>query len=521
MPAAEPLIAELTRRYPGRVSTSALDRDSYGRDLWPRGLLAVQAGASASRPPDAIVWPTSTAEVAEIVRLAARAKVAIVPFGAGSGVCGGAIPLAGGITIDLKRMRRLLAFDREDGTATFECGIIGEHLEHELVRRRATLGHFPSSIMCSTLGGWLAARSAGQFSTKYGKIEDLVQSITLVDGTGAIHQLPAGGAPDLCQLIVGSEGTLGVITEAKLAISPAPESQIYGGWSFPRLSAGLEAMRRVLQRNLRPACLRLYDELDSFFHRSEKDSDEHDSQASPEDGFVDLLKRRVLGAALGRPHLINRAAATLLPLLPGHGGCLLVAGFEGEHGLTEAEHQSARIELLRAGGKELGPGPGQRWLRHRYAVSFRMSKIFDAGGFVDTMEVATTWDRLTDLYQAVRRAISPVAFIMAHFSHGYPDGCSIYFTFAGPGAATRVEGSGRTTKRPGGRWEAERLYDEIWRRGLSAANAAGATISHHHGVGLAKAPFMPAEHGAAMSVYRALKTVVDPEGISNPGKMGL
>ncbi len=382
--------------------------------------------------------------------------------------------------------------------------------------------------MCSTLGGWLAARSAGQFSTKYGKIEDLVQNVTFVDGRGKIHYLPAGGAPDLCQLVVGSEGTLGVLTEATLSISPAPELQIYGGWSFPRLSAGLEAMRRVLQRGLRPACLRLYDELDSFFHRSEKDHGEEQiptatGHTPDDDGFVELLKRRVLSSALARPHLINKAAGALLPLLPGlmGTGCLLVVGFEGERGLTEAEHQAARVELLRAGGKELGPGPGQRWLRHRYAVSFRMSKVFDAGGFVDTMEVATTWDRLTDLYRAVRAAISPIAFIMAHFSHGYADGCSIYFTFAGPGAATRSDVGGRSVKRPGGRWEAERLYDEIWRRGMQATTDAGATLSHHHGVGLAKAPFMPAEHGESMRIYRGLKNVIDPDGIANPGKMGV
>jgi alkyldihydroxyacetonephosphate synthase len=187
-------------------------------------------------------------------------------------------------------------------------------------------------------------------------------------------------------------------------------------------------------------------------------------------------------------------------------GCLRIVGFEGERSLCEAEAGAATVELERAGGRDLGAGPGERWLRHRYAVSFRMSKVFDAGAFVDTMEVATSWDKLLELYRAVREAVSPLAFVMAHFSHAYVDGCSIYFTFAARGGSPA---------------EAARKYDDIWRAGLGATANIGATLSHHHGIGLSKAPFMPAEHGAAMEIYRALKDVLDPQGIMNPGKMGL
>jgi alkyldihydroxyacetonephosphate synthase len=208
--------------------------------------------------------------------------------------------------------------------------------------------------------------------------------------------------------------------------------------------------------------------------------------------------------ALGRPELINKLAGSVLPLA--QDGCLLIVGFEGERGLTDAEARVAWAELSRAGGRDLGEGPGDRWLQHRYDVSFRMSKVFDAGAFVDTMEVATTWDKLLELYRAVREAIAPLAFVMAHFSHAYADGCSIYFTFAARGATPA---------------EAERRYDDIWRAALSAATRAGATLSHHHGIGLAKAPFMPAEHGEAMELYRALKDVLDPSNVLNPGKMGL
>jgi alkyldihydroxyacetonephosphate synthase len=510
---------------PARVSTTPPDRVAYARDLWPRGLLAVRAGDVAPFPPDAIVWPESVAEVQAIVRLAVEHGVPIVPFGAGSGVCGGTLPLRGGIVVDVKRMRRLVALDAANLTATFETGILGEHLEHELGRRGYTLGHFPSSIMCSTLGGWLAARSAGQCSSRYGKIEDMVRSVEVVLGTGErLDTADAGAGADLNQLLVGSEGTLGIFTRATLAIRPAPEARRMRGFRFPRLAAGCEAIRRLMQRGLRPSVLRLYDELDSFMHRRAGKAAPVPVE-SPQEGSMyarmlevigvdqpPALRRRAIAALLDRPALLNRAVSTLLPRLGA--GCLLVVGCEGERRLVEGEAAAVFRELEGAGGVDLGPGPGEHWLAHRYDVSFGLSKIFDAGAFADTMEVATTWDRLLELYRAVKRALAPHAFVMAHFSHAYPDGCSIYFTFA-----AAVPGGGQYDD--GARAAAERRYDEIWRAGLAAAHGAGATISHHHGVGLSKAAFMPDEHGEAMRVFHALKQVCDPHGIFNPGKMGV
>src|SRR4051812_20695223 len=509
------LIDELERMMPGRVSTTPPDRVAYARDLWPRGLITLSGGTPAAHPPDAVAWPTSTEEVAAIVRAAQRTSTPLVPFGAGSGVCGGTLPIRGGVVVDLKRMRSIVELDTHAGAATVEAGILGEHLEHELNRRNFTLGHFPSSIMCSTFGGWLAARSAGQFSTKYGKIEDMVRRLTFVDGRGDVHTVDADGAPSVAQWLVGSEGTLGIITRATVTVCPQPTTRLYRGWAFPRVAAGCEAIRRLLQRNLRPACVRLYDELDSFLHRGEKDHDGGAPESSALEHYLSLLtptgksvigewKKHAVALALTRPELVNKLAGSLLPYA--QQGCLLIVGFEGDKGLTEAEARAAAVELERAGGRDLGEGPGLRWLEHRYAVSFRMQKVFDAGAFVDTMEVATTWDKLLELYRAVREAVSPLAFIMAHFSHAYADGCSIYFTFAarGNGAA-----------------DAEKKYDDIWRAGLSAVSKVGATISHHHGVGLSKAPFMPEEHGTSMEIYRALKDVLDPYGIMNPGKMGL
>ena len=524
--ALQPELAKLTS--PSRVSITPPDRTAYARDLWPRGLIGVQAGQLAPSPPDAIVWPETVEEVQAIVRFANVNKVAIVPFGAGSGVCGGTLPVEGGIIVDMKRMRRVIAVDRDTLTATFEAGINGDHLEHELVRRGLTLGHFPSSIMCSTLGGWLAARSAGQCSTRYGKIEDLVRSVEFVDGTGALLRT---SDPQVMQLLVGSEGTLGLFTRAELAVRPIAEERHLGGFNFPSVKAGTEAMRRVMQAGLHPFVLRLYDELDTFVARrsAKKEHDEHDagiegaSLAQFIGGLVgpevarglanasgDLsrllpsLRKGLTALALSQTGIANKLVDLVMPRISG--GCLLVAGVEGDRALAAAEWRAVEKELLAAGGEALGPAPGERWLKNRYAISFNMSKAFDAGAFVDTMEVAVPWERLGELYDSVRAAVSPLAFVMAHFSHAYPDGCSIYFTYA---AAAQ------------GQVAATAQYDAIWRAALGAATRAGATISHHHGVGLLKAPFMATEHGEAMRVMRALKHALDPAGVMNPGKLGI
>jgi alkyldihydroxyacetonephosphate synthase len=316
--------------------------------------------------------------------------------------------------------------------------------------------------------------------------------------------------PDWVQLFLGSEGTLGVITRATLRVRPAPEVRLLRGWAFPRVGAGAAAIRAVLQRGLRPAVVRLYDQADTLVHRSSGHPRAEADLAEALAGETDL-ERRVAGArgwllrtALGHPRLLNRALDVAAPRLGG--GCLLIIGFEGDRELTEAEAACAKAELERAGGRDLGERPGLRWLENRYKISFQQSKVFENGGFVDTMEVAATWDRLLDVYHAVREAVTPHALVLAHFSHAYPDGCSIYFTFTSAGRD---------------RADAERRYDTIWRRGLSAVLAAGGTLSHHHGVGMSKQKYLPEELGVGMDLLRALKQALDPAGILNPGKLGL
>lgn len=522
---------------PRRVSVRTADLETYARDMWPRMLLGHREGLRTPHRPHAVVWPEHVREVVAIVRLAREHRVPIIPYGGGSGVCGGVVPVHGGITIDTKRMQALRAVRDADLVCDVEAGLSGERFERELARRGYTFGHFPSSIYCSTVGGWLATRAAGQLSTKYGKVEDRVAGLTVVTGRGEIvetdgpHRALRG--PSWTQLLLGSEGTLGIITSARLRLAPAPQLAVYRGFEVDDVATGVHAIRRVLQRGLRPAVIRLYDELDTLINSFGSHEDKSPQPRAPlppvatgalpawpgapaaaDDGILDRLigfargkhlRRDAMNAALGRSSLVNKLVGTVAEKVARR-GCRLVVGLEGARIRTEVEAALTFSELEAAGARDKGEDPGWAWLRHRYAVSYRMSPMFRDGAFVDTMEVAASWDRLSDLYHAVRDAIGRHAVVMAHFSHAYPDGCSIYFTFA----ATSPDAAA-----------GERLYDAIWRDGLEATTRVGGTISHHHGVGLLKAPYMAGEHREAMAVFEAAKRALDPDGVFNPGKMGL
>ena len=260
-----------------RVSTTLPDLVSYGGDFWPKLQIWKMGGDIERYPPDCVVWPESEAAIAAVVRFCVDHKVPVVPYGAGSGVCGGTLPLHGGVVVDVKRVGEpAFSIDRESLTVTAPAGLNGQHLEDRLETAGFTLGHFPSSIMCSTVGGWLAARSAGQFSSRYGKIEDMVVSLRVVLPDGSLLDTAdrAPGEPDWNQLLIGSEGTLGVITAATLRIHPAPASRSLRGFRFLHLNDALRAMRLVMQAGLRPMVLRLYDPFDSMMAlgRSEKRS---------------------------------------------------------------------------------------------------------------------------------------------------------------------------------------------------------------------------------------------------------
>lgn len=486
------------------VSASSPDRIAYARDLWPRHHLAVVAGHIADHRPGAVVWPESTAEVQSVVRFCAEEGIPLVPYGAGSGVCAGVLPHEQMVVLDLKRMKRWRKLDHEQPSLTVESGAMGIRLEEDLQTAGYTAGHFPSSILCSTVGGWIAGRGAGQCSGLYGKIEDMVTSLECVIGRGEVVTFSRRThGPDMTPLLIGSEGVLGVITAATLRLHPAPPARTFGAFSFPTVEAGFEAMRLMFQAGLRPAVCRLYDAFDSFMARMGSVS-KGKSRVARRKKHRDRVGAGTLAmrSALRVPGLLNRIVDAVGERRLG--GAKLVLVFEGpadegREGLARCREIATKLEA-----RDLGEGPARHWLEHRYSVSYRQAPMFMAGAFSDTMEVAAPWSRLADLYHGVRAALGKHVFVMAHLSHAYPDGCSIYFTFAAS-APTRDESEAR--------------YDEAWRAGLDAAIASGGTLSHHHGVGRSKAPKLGAELGLGVDVVHALRRTFDPTEIMNPGNL--
>lgn len=492
-----------------KLSGSDVDLLAYARDTWPMYQIRLQQGTVGSLP-GLVVWPDSTAQVAAVYRFAAARRIPVTPIGASSGVVGGGIPEEGGIVMDLKRLDRELEVQADDGIAIAGVGWNGMNLENELNRYGVTAGHFPSSLMCSSLGGWFAARSAGQLSTRYGKWEDRVRGVEWVYPDGTCEWLDAEGwGEGAIELLLGSEGTLGVATRVKFRVDPLAEARLFRSYEFGDVASGIEAMRRLLQNDVYPAVVRLYDPFDTLLHSNLKSAAGHGDAASG--GRVDpelaqwlkragkWVLRRAERYALTEPGLVQRMGERLAR------SALLILMFEGP--AESAAWQATTADELLAGlGKPLGEGPGRAWYRHRYNVSFKQAALFSSGGFVDTMEVAFPWSRLWAGYEAVRQALIGDVLLLAHFSHVYDTGGGIYFTFTG---------FRRDPK------DSERAYREVWRRGLDAVVRAGGTITHHHGVGLLKARWMADELKDGYAWLRNLKAAADPERIANPGKLGL
>lgn len=454
----------------GAVSTDPEDLAAHAHDWWPLALLRLRRGDVMALP-SAVVRPRSTEDVAVVLRWAQESRTGIVPFGGGSGVSGGAEAVAGAIALDTRAMDRVLAVDQKALTVTAQTGIMGRALEAHLEAQGLTLGHFPQSIDISTLGGWVAARSAGQKSARYGRLEDMILGLEVVLPGGSIvrtRPVPATAAgPDLARLFIGSEGTLGIVTEATLAVRPAPAVVTHGAYGFDTFTAGLDAVRRVAREELRPAVMRVYDEAD-----------------------VGIAFRD----APDRPE-----------------GALLVLRFEGD-ALAEAEEQAVRKIVAGIGGRDLGPGLAERWWEHRNDAvgTFRqimLNGLLGPAAAVDTMEVAGLWP-VDGLYRSIREALGGHADVVGcHASHVYPQGTCLYFTFVFVGSTD--EGA------------VEARYRAAWNAAAAAALGAGATVTHHHGVGLLKAEWLRQELGDGFEILRAIKRTIDPSGIMNPGKLGL
>jgi alkyldihydroxyacetonephosphate synthase len=421
--------------------------------------------------PMAVVFPARTEDVAETLRWAQETRTPVVPRGAGSGVCGGAQAIWRGVVLDLSRMDRILEIDPESQTATVEAGVRGDRLEEGLNAQGLTLGHYPQSLAISTVGGWIGGRSAGQASAAFGAIEDLVLGLTAVLPTGEVvrtRAVPRSAAgPDLASLFVGGEGSLGVVTEATLSASRLPGELRWLAFRPPDFGAGVEVARAITQSDVRPVVLRLYDDAD---------------------------------------------AAISFPGLHAEGGSALLVGLRKGTAIRASTH--AVREMAEEGGAvPLPEAYGTYWWEHRFdAVELYRrvmgeERMLGPGVLVDTLEVAAVWARIPELYEAVRRALSDRAAqaVGCHLSHTYRSGASLYFTFLLHAEDDR---------------KVERAYGECWRDAARACHEAGGTITHHHGVGVLKAPFMGEELGAGgLSLLRFLKRALDPAGILNPGKL--
>lgn len=444
------------------VRAGVADRMEASRDWWPlamawalRGEVAAVAGA--------VVRPADAEQVAAVLRVCAARHLPVTAAGGRSGVCGASVPLHGGVVLDLTAMAGIVAIDDDALVLEVLPGTFGHELEADLRARGYTLGHWPQSIELSTVGGWLACRSAGQYSTRYGKIEQLVVGLEVVLADGRTIRTggyPAGAVgPDLTQLFVGSEGTLGIITRAWLRLHPLAPEERRGAWSFPTFAAGLEACRRILRRGATPAVLRLYDEAES-----------------------------------ARSHG-TRDVANLLVL------------DEGEGVLLDATLAIVAEECERAGAVPADVGLVERWVHHRNDVS-ALEALTRKGFVVDTLEVAAPWGTLPGLFDGVRAALLAVPHARAatcHLSHSYTDGACLYFTFAATPPAD----------------DHEATYVALWDAGQRAALALGANLSHHHGVGLNRARFVREALGAgAHDVLWSVKQALDPDNLLNPGKLG-
>jgi alkyldihydroxyacetonephosphate synthase len=447
------------------MSSTPIDLRNYSRALEEKGQIAMRSGKTGV-PPDLVAWPASTGQVSRLLRLANEQKISIIPYGGGSNLTGGTLVENGGIMLDLKRLDSIVSLDDKSLLVTVQAGMIGETLERELNFSGFTLGHFPSSIYCSTVGGWLATRSAGQLSTLYGKIEDMVVALEAVLADGTIVQLRprprAATGPDFAQLIIGSEGTLAVVTEATLRISMLPEKRIFASYLFRDLADGLDTIRLIMREGVRPAAVRLYDETESGI----------------------LLRELDLEVS----------------------GNLLILTFEGLEEIADVEAGIAAAIAKKAKAKKMGEKPASYWWKHRYDVSYQQSRIMpNAGMVLDTVEVATIWSNLQNLYEKITEALKKEAIVTAHFSHAYPEGCSICFT-----AIARTDENKAAAK-----------LDRIWKKALDVTVKAGGSISHHHGIGKLKAPWLKSELGNINGLLKKIKKGLDPNNILNPGKLGL
>jgi alkyldihydroxyacetonephosphate synthase len=420
--------------------------------------------------PDFIVQPGSAKDVSEVLKIANNYNIPVIPWGGGSGSQGGALPMYGGIILDMKRMSKVLSVDTESLTATVEVGINTQHLEWQINKAGYSTMHFPASIACATLGGFIAHRGTGVLSTKYGKMEDMIMSLEVVTPNGdIINTLPVprhASGPDLTQLFLGSEGTLGVVTKAVIKIHPIPESRKFHAFLFKDMHEAMSAGAKIMTGRLRPCVIRLYDE--------------------PETA---KLIRRVLN--------IDKK------------GAYLVFGFDGPEKMVDLEMEAARGICREKAVEDLGAEMGQSWWDHRYKF-FYPPFMFHVPQAFGTLDTVATFANIEKVYWAMKNTVTqnfPQAAFIGHFSHWYEWGCMLYARFI-------------IDEPPRDPHEAVALYNKIWDMAIRAAIREGGVINEHHGVGLKLGRIMKDLYGPAFKTLQDIKKTLDPNNIMNPGKMG-
>lgn len=428
--------------------------------------------------PDAVLLPADDDAVAAILRYCSEHGIAVVPFGGGTSVVGGLDPIRAQfgavICVDLRRFDQLISLDEESGQAVFGAGVTGPDAERMLGAQGFSLGHFPQSFEYATIGGFAATRSSGQASAGYGRFNDMVRGLRVVTPVGIMDlgRAPESAAgPDLRQLMIGSEGTFGVITRVRLRVHRAPETVRYEAWSFPDFATGAAALRAVTQNATGPTVIRLSDEAET-------------------------------GVNLATTESIGENQVT--------GGCLAITVFEGTKEHVESRQGETSALLAAQGGTSLGDGPAQAWERGRFGAPYLRDSLLAAGALCETLETATDWSNVPALKAAVTEALTAAlaetgtpALVMCHISHVYPTGASLYFTVVAGQRGNPIE-----------QWKAAK------KAASDAIIATGGTITHHHAVGADHRPWMRDEVGElGVRILRAVKATLDPAGILNPGKL--
>jgi alkyldihydroxyacetonephosphate synthase len=413
--------------------------------------------------PQVVVKPQSTEEVSTILKWATEKKVPVTPWGGGSSVTGQPLPTRGGISLDMSAMDQIISVNDENLIVNVQAGKFGDKLEEELNQKGYTLNHSPQSLDRSTIGGWVATRAMGQFSSRYGGIEDLLITFTVVLPTGEIIKMmnvPRGAVgPDLRHVFVGAEGILGVVTEVSIKIFPVAEFQLFETVAFDTVEAGLTVMRTIMRLGIQPFLVRFYDQDES--HHAMKD-----------DNFKT---------------------------------CVMFLGFQGVEGIARTEYQAVMELCKTEGGKILGPAGTEAWMARRFDFSTVENTLEEPGGIAETIEIAHFWDGILETYYECKKAAAPYAKeVISHFSHIYPQGTSLYIILLGKDKDDAT---------------AEANLIEFWDVIMRICLKNGAAISHHHGSGLARGPYVADALGSSMQVLRRMKAEFDPAGIMNPGKL--